>query len=47
LKSPPLPPWRFGSIVLGSGTAVLLYQMVWTREFRLIFGASTAAIGQP
>jgi spermidine synthase len=29
--------------VFGSGFCALLYQMVWTRQLRLIFGASTAA----
>jgi spermidine synthase len=43
LRHPPLPPWRVGLILLGSGTAALVYQMAWTRELRLIFGASTAA----
>jgi spermidine synthase len=33
-----------GSLVLfGSGFCALLYQTVWLRQFRLIFGASTAA----
>ena len=43
MKSSPLPPWRLGLILFGSGLAALVYQMAWTREFRLIFGASTAA----
>lgn len=43
LSSAPLPPWRVGLILLGSGLAALVYQMAWTREFRLVFGASTAA----
>ncbi|MDR3038890.1 MAG: spermidine synthase, partial [Candidatus Adiutrix sp.] len=30
-------------LLFGSGLAALSYQMVWMREFRLIFGASTAA----
>jgi predicted membrane-bound spermidine synthase len=30
-------------LLLGSGTAALVYQIVWTREFRLIFGGSTSA----
>lgn len=43
MRSSPLPPWRVGLILFGSGLAALVYQMAWTREFRLIFGASTAA----
>jgi spermidine synthase len=43
LRSSPLPPWRVGLILFGSGLAALVYQMAWTREFRLVFGASTAA----
>ncbi|HEX3583687.1 MAG TPA: spermidine synthase [Thermoanaerobaculia bacterium] len=30
-------------LVVGSGFCALLYQTVWLREFRLIFGASTSA----
>ena len=30
-------------LLLGSGFCALIYQTVWLREFRLIFGASTAA----
>ncbi|HEX7136808.1 MAG TPA: hypothetical protein VF219_03140 [Vicinamibacterales bacterium] len=30
-------------LLLGSGFCALLYQTVWLRQFRLIFGASTAA----
>ena len=29
--------------LFGSGLCALVYQTVWLREFRLIFGASTAA----
>ena len=29
--------------MFGSGAAALVYQMVWMRELRLLFGASTAA----
>src|SRR5687767_3552663 len=29
--------------LFGSGLCALVYQVVWLREFRLIFGASTAA----
>lgn len=32
-----------GSLVFGSGLVSLVYETVWQREFRLIFGASTAA----
>ena len=37
---------RVGSVSLllfGSGACALIYQTVWLRQFRLIFGASTAA----
>src|SRR5215208_6261537 len=30
-------------LLFASGTCALIYQMAWLREFRLIFGASTAA----
>ena len=30
-------------LLYGSGRCALVYQAVWLREFRLIFGASTAA----
>ena len=30
-------------LLFGSGTCALIYQMVWLRELRLVFGASTAA----
>src|SRR5438094_7214120 len=32
-----------GLLLFGSGFCALLYQTVWLRQFRLIFGASTAA----
>src|SRR5216110_474927 len=35
--------WLVGSLLLGSGCCALIYQIAWLREFRLIFGASTAA----
>ena len=34
---------RVGLLLFGSGFCALVYQVAWTREFRLIFGASTAA----
>jgi spermidine synthase len=34
---------RVGLLLFGSGLAALVYQVAWIREFRLIFGASTAA----
>jgi len=34
---------RIALLLLGSGACALVYQIAWTREFRLIFGASTAA----
>ena len=33
------------AFVLCSGACSLVYQVVWQREFRLIFGASTSASG--
>ena len=37
------PPWQIGLLLYGSGLCTLIYQTVWLREFRLIFGGSTAA----
>src|ERR1700737_4035525 len=34
---------KVAPLLFGSGLCALIYQVVWTREFRLIFGASTAA----
>ncbi|MBJ6762398.1 fused MFS/spermidine synthase [Myxococcaceae bacterium JPH2] len=34
---------RIAPLLFGSGLCSLVYQTVWLREFRLIFGASTAA----
>jgi spermidine synthase len=35
--------WLALPLLFGSGFCALIYQMVWTRELRLVFGASTAA----
>ena len=35
-----------GLLLLGSGFAGLVYQIVWLREMRLVFGASTAAVAK-
>ncbi|MGK2858372.1 MAG: fused MFS/spermidine synthase [Thermoanaerobaculia bacterium] len=35
--------WKVAALLLGSGLCSLVYQMVWLRQFRLIFGGSTAA----
>jgi predicted membrane-bound spermidine synthase len=35
--------WAVTPLLLGSGFCALVYQIAWQREFRLIFGASTAA----
>jgi spermidine synthase len=35
--------FRSAALIFGSGLAALLYQTTWLREFRLIFGNSTAA----
>lgn len=37
------PVWRVAPLLFGSGLCALLYQIVWQRELRLIFGVSTAA----
>src|SRR6476646_1046729 len=34
---------RVAALLFGSGFCALVYQVGWLREFRLIFGASTAA----
>lgn len=35
--------WTIAALLFGSGFCALVYQIAWLREFRLIFGASTAA----
>lgn len=35
--------WSIAALLFGSGFCALVYQIGWLREFRLIFGASTAA----
>src|SRR5262249_44807287 len=35
--------WTIAALLFGSGFCALVYQICWLREFRLIFGASTAA----
>jgi predicted membrane-bound spermidine synthase len=35
--------WAIAPLLFGSGFCALIYQIAWQREFRLIFGASTAA----
>jgi spermidine synthase len=37
------PLARVALLLFGSGACALVYQVVWLREFRLVFGASTAA----
>src|SRR5262245_57027649 len=34
---------KVAPLLFGSGLCALVYQVTWTREFRLVFGASTAA----
>ncbi|MGB8297663.1 MAG: fused MFS/spermidine synthase [Polyangia bacterium] len=41
--SRPMTPIRVGLLLFVSGLAALVYQVAWLREFRLVFGASTAA----
>jgi spermidine synthase len=36
-------PSVIGALLFGSGFCALVYQLAWTRELRLVFGASTAA----
>src|SRR6266498_816064 len=43
LETGSFPPWQVGLLLFGSGLCALIYQTVWLREFRLIFGGSTAA----
>lgn len=35
--------WTVALLLFGSGGCALIYQTAWLREFRLVFGASTAA----
>ena len=35
--------WKVAGLLFCSGACALIYQTVWMRQFRLIFGASTAA----
>ena len=35
--------WLIAALLFGSGFCALVYQVAWLRDFRLIFGASTAA----
>jgi spermidine synthase len=35
--------WRIAPLIFASGLSALIYQTAWQREFRLVFGASTAA----
>src|SRR5687767_10087770 len=37
--------WRVAGLLFFSGLCALIYQTVWLRQFRLIFGASTYATG--
>ena len=41
--SRPIAPTRVGLLLFASGLSALVYQVAWLREFRLVFGASTAA----
>ena len=46
-RAPPLialtGAWKAAPFLFGSGFCALVYQVAWQREFRLVFGASTAA----
>src|SRR5213079_3076057 len=35
--------WSVAALLFGSGCCALIYQIAWLRDFRSIFGASTAA----
>jgi len=37
--------WQAAALLFFSGASALIYQTVWMRDFRLIFGASTVATG--
>src|SRR5204863_202840 len=37
------PVWSVAGLVFASGFCALVYQIAWQREFRLVFGATTAA----
>src|SRR4051794_9912955 len=37
--------WEIAGLLFFSGLCALIYQTVWLRQFRLIFGASTFATG--
>jgi spermidine synthase len=39
----PRPVRQIALLLFGSGMSALIYQVAWLREFRLVFGASTAA----
>ena len=41
--TPRAQAWPVALLLFGSGCSALIYQTAWMREFRLIFGASTAA----
>ena len=42
-SAPRAQAWPVALLLFGSGCSALIYQTAWMREFRLIFGASTAA----
>jgi spermidine synthase len=42
-SAPRTQAWPVALLLFGSGCSALIYQTAWMREFRLIFGASTAA----
>jgi spermidine synthase len=39
----PRPVWKVTLLLFGSGACSLIYETVWLRELRLVFGASTMA----
>src|SRR5689334_23902970 len=48
MKTKPLTAtrtWQAALFLFCSGASALMYQTVWMRDFRLIFGASTVATG--
>ena len=42
---PTITTWRAAALLFCSGACALIYQTVWMRDFRLIFGVSTLATG--